>query len=132
MKKPQPTATDSGKLEPFAEVTGKAAEALIKTMPIVLLDFSATWCYPCKLLKKQFAKDVIPKLKPNVMVISIDVDAESAYTDKMGVRAMPTLMLFHNGVRVKITPAKGDPTDALCGFDETVAGVVLAAIEALN
>jgi len=62
----------------------------------VLVDFSATWCGPCKKLEPivhEIAADYGPRLK----VVKVDVDHAPGVAAKYGVLSIPTLMIFHGG-----------------------------------
>lgn len=73
-------------------------EEVIKSSDPVLVDFTATWCGPCKALSPivdQVAEELVGKLK----VGKLDVDDAPITASKFGVRGVPTLMLFKNGQR---------------------------------
>jgi thioredoxin 1 len=64
----------------------------------VLVDFTATWCGPCKALAPiidQIAGDLDGKVK----VGKLDVDDSPITAGKFGVRGVPTIMVFKNGQR---------------------------------
>jgi thioredoxin 1 len=64
----------------------------------VLVDFTATWCGPCKALAPivdQLANDLDGKVK----VGKLDVDESPITAGKFGVRGVPTIMVFHKGQR---------------------------------
>ena len=69
---------------------------LINSNPLVLVDFHATWCGPCKMLAPILiqAKEV---LQDTVKIIKIDVDKNPAMAAKYEVRGVPTMILFKNG-----------------------------------
>ena len=72
------------------------ADVLKSTTP-VLLDYWAEWCGPCKMIAPildEVAKDYAGKLK----VAKINIDENQATPGKFGVRGIPTLMIFKNGV----------------------------------
>ncbi|NIM00054.1 MAG: thioredoxin [Acidobacteria bacterium] len=62
----------------------------------VLVDFSATWCGPCKKLEPivhEIAGDYDGRLK----VVKVDVDQAPSIAQKFGVLSVPTLLLFKEG-----------------------------------
>ncbi len=69
---------------------------LINSNPLVLVDFHATWCGPCKMLAPILiqAKEV---LQDAVKIFKIDVDKNPAMASKYEVRGVPTMILFKNG-----------------------------------
>ncbi len=78
--------------------------ALMKE-PVVLVDFSATWCGPCKMLAP-ILESVSEKMKDKVKVVKVDIDEESALASQYGIMAVPTMILFKEGKQV----------DAFTGF----------------
>lgn len=71
-------------------------ENLIASDKPVLIDFFATWCGPCQMLTP-ILKQVKDSLGARVSVIKIDVDNNQELASKMGVRGVPTMMLYQNG-----------------------------------
>jgi len=71
-------------------------ENLIASEKPVLIDFFATWCGPCQMLTP-ILKQVKDSLGERVSVIKIDVDNNQELASKMGVRGVPTMMLYQNG-----------------------------------
>lgn len=65
---------------------------------VVLVDFFATWCGPCKM-----QAPVLEELKEDrsdVKVVKIDVDQETEIARLYGVMSIPTLILFKDGKEV--------------------------------
>ena len=62
---------------------------------LVLLDFFATWCGPCKMLAPVL--DALGEEVPNVKICKSDVDEASALAAKFGVQSIPTVVLFRDG-----------------------------------
>jgi thioredoxin 1 len=78
-----------------------AAEVLGADLP-VLVEFTADWCPPCKMIAPvlaQIARDEDARLK----VVALDVDQNPETTRHYGVLGMPTLALFVNGEVVSQT-----------------------------
>jgi len=69
---------------------------LVNSKTPVLIDFSAEWCGPCKMLRP-----VLEQLKTSmgdsIRIIKIDVDNNRDLALKYNIRSVPTLMLFREG-----------------------------------
>ncbi len=65
----------------------------------VLVDFSATWCGPCKTMVP-ILNEVKKQLKDQVKIIKIDVDKNQSTATSFQVQGVPTLILFKNGKQV--------------------------------
>jgi thioredoxin 1 len=64
----------------------------------VMVDFTATWCGPCKVLSPIVAK-LSDELEGKVKVGKLDIDESPAVTAKYGIRGVPTVMVFVKGER---------------------------------
>ncbi|KAJ3249077.1 Thioredoxin domain-containing protein 2 [Chytriomyces hyalinus] len=65
---------------------------------LTVVDFTATWCGPCKAVAPRF--EALAGKFPNCNFIKVDVDDQKAISTAHGVRAMPTFMLFKNGKKL--------------------------------
>ena len=74
------------------------AEVLKSDTP-VLVDFTATWCSPCKMLSPIVEK-LADELAGKVKVGKLDIDNAPEITAKYGVRGVPTVMVFKGGQKV--------------------------------
>ena len=74
------------------------SEVLKSSVP-VLVDFTATWCGPCKALAPIVEK-VADDFEGKVKVGKLDIDANGELTRKYGVRSVPTVLVFKGGEKV--------------------------------
>ncbi|GAA5976346.1 hypothetical protein JCM10908_005467 [Rhodotorula pacifica] len=65
---------------------------------LVIIDFWATWCGPCKVISPVFEK--LEASYPNIGFYKCDVDEQEAVAAEVGVKAMPTFQLWKNGEKV--------------------------------
>ena len=70
--------------------------AVAKADQPVLVDFWASWCAPCKMLKPVLEELVI-EYSGRVTVAELDVDANPTTASRFGVLSIPTLILFRGG-----------------------------------
>jgi thioredoxin 1 len=75
-----------------------AAEVLESEQP-VLVDFTAAWCPPCRVMKPVLAE--LAAERDDLRVVQLDVDAEQRTAAQYGVLSMPTFILFRDGRELK-------------------------------
>jgi len=66
---------------------------------IVLVDFWAPWCQPCK-VQEPILEELAQELK-GVEFLKLNIDDNRYLSQKLGVRNIPTLVLYDNGVEIK-------------------------------
>ncbi|MBS1586120.1 MAG: thioredoxin [Bacteroidetes bacterium] len=69
---------------------------LIQSEKPVLVDFTATWCGPCKMMAP-ILQQVKDQLKDEVTIVKIDIDRNPEITQHFSIQGVPTLMIFHKG-----------------------------------
>ena len=71
-------------------------EEIINSDQPILIDFTAEWCGPCKMLAPVL-KNVISKVSGKARIIKIDIDKNPQVAAKYQVQSVPTLMIFKKG-----------------------------------
>lgn len=77
-------------------------DKVIAETEIVIVDFTASWCPPCKMIKPVFeelAKEHQDNAK--IKLIKIDVDENSETSEACEIKSMPTFMVYKNGEKVE-------------------------------
>lgn len=74
-----------------------AFEELIGSGKPVLVDFTATWCGPCKIMAP-ILEEVKRSLGNRLTIIKVDIDKSPATAGSFQVQGVPTLILFREGI----------------------------------
>jgi thioredoxin 1 len=83
------------------ELDTKTYDNYIKENKQVLLDFSATWCGPCRMSYKELEK--LDEKQESVKIAKIDIDNASELAEAFSVSVVPTMILIQDGIEVKRT-----------------------------
>jgi len=85
-----PAELNEDQFEPFVQRT---------ELP-VLVDFWAPWCGPCRAMAPHFER-AAQQLKDRVRLVKVNTEDAPALAVRYNIRAIPTLVLFRNGVEQK-------------------------------
>lgn len=91
----QPYISNKPFTKPIAAFTMEDLEREIETNKVLLVDFYADWCGPCKEMKPMLLK--IAHENPNVKLLQIDSEKSEDIVAFYKVTEIPTLFLFKNG-----------------------------------
>ena len=80
------------------DVTATTLEQTITDNDIVLVDFWADWCGPCKSFAPVYEKS--SEKHEDIVFAKVDTEAEQDLAAQAGITAIPTLMAFREGVLV--------------------------------
>jgi thioredoxin 1 len=68
----------------------------LKDILQVVVDFFAEWCGPCKMMEPVL-RELKDKVGDRATVLKIDIDKSPVISQKYGIRAVPTLIIFQKG-----------------------------------
>jgi thioredoxin len=74
-------------------------ESLVGDKGVLLVDFTAAWCAPCRALSPVLGR-IADEMSGRILVASVDVDACPNLAAKFQIRGMPTLIVFQEGREV--------------------------------
>lgn len=72
---------------------------IVKSHPTVLVDFYADWCGPCKMMIPVF-KELKSVMGDKLKIVKIDTEKNQQLSTNMGIRSIPTMVLYKNGEQV--------------------------------
>lgn len=74
-------------------------QQIINSGDVVVFDFFATWCPPCKAISPDFER--LAGQNTSVKFYKVNVDNQEQVSEEVSIRAMPTFMVFKDGNKVK-------------------------------
>ncbi|MCI5819047.1 MAG: thioredoxin [Acidaminococcus sp.] len=78
------------------EITSSNFEETIKGSDVVLVDFWATWCGPCKMIAP-IIDEIANEFQGKAVVGKVNVDENATLAEQFGIMSIPTMIIFKNG-----------------------------------
>ena len=108
-------------------LTAQTFEPTVLQDGIVLVDFWAEWCGPCRMFAPVFEK--ASETHPDITFGKVDTEAEQALSAAAGISSIPTLMAFRDGILVFAQPG-ALPAQALEQVITAVRGLDMEDVRA--
>jgi thioredoxin 1 len=102
------------------EITAQNFESTIDKTGIVILDWWASWCGPCRMFAPVF--EAAAAKHPDIVWGKVDTEAQPELAGSFGIRSIPTLMVFRDGILLFEQPG-ALPGSALEQLVEQVRGL---------
>lgn len=102
------------------QLTEQTFEEIVTSNDIVLVDFWADWCGPCKMFAPVF--EASSEDHPDIVHGKVDTEAEQGLAAAAGISSIPTLMAFREGILVFAQPG-ALPKESLEKVVEAVKGL---------
>ena len=103
---------------PTIKSTDETFDTLVKENKIIIFDFWATWCAPCTNIAP-YLEDISNEY-PDWKVCKHNIDEEPNKPTAMGVRGIPTMILFVNGEQKNIKVGATTKSDIISFIKENI------------
>ncbi len=108
------------------DLTAATFEQTVADNGIVLVDFWAAWCGPCRSFAPVY--ETASAFHPDLVFGKVDTEAERELAGAAGIRSIPTLMVFREGLLIYAQPG-AMPAQAL---EELIGAVKAADMDAIR
>tara|TARA_B100001123_G_scaffold421410_1_gene528966 strand:+ start:175 stop:540 length:366 start_codon:yes stop_codon:yes gene_type:complete len=100
---------------PTVELNKKSFEATILTNDMVIVDFWAEWCGPCRQFAPVYEK--ASEVYPDIVFAKVDTESEQELASYFNIQSIPTLMIFRDKIGIFSQPG-ALPEDVLIDLIE--------------
>lgn len=88
-------------------MTDEEFDEIIGSKDICVVDFSASWCGPCRMMAPVL-EDISDKYKGKYFFYQIDIDSAEELANKFKIEAVPTMVVFKKGTEIDRTSGYQD------------------------
>ena len=84
------------------EITSTELKQKIKNGDKLMVDFWATWCGPCSMMKPMFesASQTLKEQNSDIQLYTFDIESDASFVSELGIRSVPMIKAFSNGKEV--------------------------------
>ncbi len=108
-------------------LTENSFATTVETSPIILVDFWAAWCGPCRAFAPVY--ETVSEANPDIIFAKVDTEAEQGLASAFGITSIPTLMAIRDGV-VLYSQAGALPEQALTNLVQAIRDVDMDEVKA--
>ena len=109
------------------ELTAENFDSTIMGNDIVVVDFWADWCGPCKMFAPTF--EAASEKEPQIVFGKVDTEVQQSLASAAGIQSIPTLMIFRDSILLFSQPGALPPA-ALQDLIGQVKGLDMEAVHA--